>query len=476
MRHKMRFAAFIVAVVVTCMAMLPGAQALASSPAWGTAQEVPGTAALNSGGNAQVTGVSCGSDGNCGVIGDYAVDHGSHPARPFAGSEANGTWRTVRQVPGTTALSQGGITISAVSCPSAGNCSAGGSYLLPGNDIGVFVASEVNGTWGTAEQVPGTSGVNSGRGAITSVSCASAGNCTAGGQYFDSSGYDAFLVSETNGTWGTTEQVPGLAALNMGGLASITSVSCPTARNCTAGGYYYDGSDRFQSFVVSETNGTWGTAIEVPGYATLNTDGGFDFPVELSCLSAGNCSAVGSYGLGFNEEQAFVVSEVHGTWGTAEKVSGTAAIDASTLASLTSLSCASAGNCSAGGYYSDSSGFEQAFVVSQVKGTWGTAEEVPGTAALNQGSGSVTTVSCPSAGNCSAGGNYNDGTAFQAFVVSETNGIWGTAEEVPGTAALNQGGNASLTSLSCASTGNCGAGGYYTDSSGHQQSFVVSQP
>jgi hypothetical protein len=451
-----------------------GARALASSPAWGTAEEVPGTAALNSGGNAQVTGVSCGSDGNCGVIGNYAVNHGSHPARPFVGSEANGTWRTVRQMPGTTALSPGGITISAVSCASAGNCSAGGSYLLPDNDIGVFVVSEVNGTWGTAEEVPGTSSLNSGRGAITSVSCASAGNCTAGGQDFDSSGYDAFLVSETNGTWGTAEEVPGLAALNQG-LASITSVSCPTARNCTAGGYYYDSSDRSQSFVVSETNGTWGTAEEVPGTAALN-QGGDASITSVSCTSAGNCSAGGSYGIAFNEQQAFVVSEVHGTWGTAEKVPGTAAFNASTLASITSLSCASTGNCSAGGYYSDSSGFEQAFVVNQVNGTWDTAEEVPGTAALNQGSGSTTTVTCPSAGNCSAGGNYNDGTAFQAFVVSETNGTWGTAEEVPGTAALNQGGNASLTSVSCASTGNCGAGGYYTDSSGHQQAFVVSQP
>ena len=49
------------------------------------------------------------------------------------------------------------------------------------------------------------------------------------------------------------------------------------------------------------------------------------------------------------------------------------------------MSCASAGNCSAGGYYTDGAGHEQAFVVSEVNGTWGTAIEVPGTAALNAG-------------------------------------------------------------------------------------------
>ena len=51
----------------------------------------------------------------------------------------------------------------------------------------------------------------------------------------------------------------------------------------------------------------------------------------------------------------------------------------------------------------------------------------------------------------------------------------GKAEEVPGTAALDTGGGAQLDSLSCASAGNCSAGGYYLDSSHHQQVFVVSQ-
>ena len=57
---------------------------------------------------------------------------------------------------------------------------------------------------------------------------------------------------------------------------------------------------------------------------------------------------------------------------------------------------------------------------------------------------------------------------------SGSNG-WGTAQEVPGTEALNQGGNAQIASVSCAAAGNCSAGGDYTDSSGHGQVFVDSQ-
>lgn len=55
-----------------------------------------------------------------------------------------------------------------------------------------------------------------------------------------------------------------------------------------------------------------------------------------------------------------------------------------------------------------------------------------------------------------------------------SDGTWGTAGEVPGTATLNTGGNAAIDSLSCASTGNCSAGGTYTDLADGLQAFVVS--
>src|SRR6266851_2090754 len=101
---------------------------------------------------------------------------------------------------------------------------------------------------------------------------------------------------------------------------------------------------------------------------------------------------------------------------------------------------------------------------------WGRAIEVPGTAALNaDGEAHVSSVSCGSAGTCTAGGSYTDGSGLgnsQGFVASQVNGRWGTAIEVPGTAALNAGGNAGVTSVACASAGNCAAGGYYADGSG----------
>jgi hypothetical protein len=61
-------------------------------------------------------------------------------------------------------------------------------------------------------------------------------------------------------------------------------------------------------------------------------------------------------------------------------------------------------------------------VVSQAGGTWDQAIEVPGTAALNKGvQAKIISVSCASAGHCSAGGTYTDSSGvIQAFVVSQT--------------------------------------------------------
>jgi len=46
---------------------------------------------------------------------------------------------------------------------------------------------------------------------------------------------------------------------------------------------------------------------------------------------------------------------------------------------------------------------------------------------------------------------------------------------VAGTAALKTGAGAAVTSVSCASAGNCGAGGVYTDANDFGQAFVVSE-
>ncbi len=377
-------------------------------------------------------------------------------------------------VPGLAALNTRGLAeVNSVSCGSSGNCAAGGDYFGKGGEQG-FVAAERNGTWGKAAGVPGLRALNKGGGAeVTSVSCGAAGNCAAGGYYTDGSGGEhGFVAAGRHGVWGTAIGVPGLAALHKGGGdATVFSVSCAPAGNCAAGGTYHLGSHH-QGFVADERNGRWGTAIEVPGLAALNTDRNAGV-FSVSCASAGNCAAGGDY---FRDggEQGFVADERNDRWGTATGVIGLAALNKGGDAQVDSVSCGSAGNCAAGGYFRD--GGEHGFVVAERNGRWGKTTGVPGLAALNTGRfAAVNSVSCASAGNCAAGGFYSGRRGGQAFTAVERNGRWGTATGVPGLAALNTGRNAVIASVSCAPAGTCAAGGSYLDRHNDFQGFVLNQ-
>ena len=58
--------------------------------------------------------------------------------------------------------------------------------------------------------------------------------------------------------WGRAEEAPGTAGLNVGGGAQIASVSCASAGNCSAGGYYSNASQQDQAFIINEVDGTLG--------------------------------------------------------------------------------------------------------------------------------------------------------------------------------------------------------------------------
>ncbi|HEY1914218.1 MAG TPA: hypothetical protein VGH27_01465 [Streptosporangiaceae bacterium] len=471
-------------LAVPAVAASAAPHVLATSAAWGQAEEVPGTAALNAFGNGSTSSVSCASTGDCSVIGNYTASSGY--GEVFVASQVDGAWGQAEEVPGLATLNPGDAEAFSVSCASAGNCSAGGNYSTSSSalDLEAFVVSQANGSWGNAKEVPGIAALNTGDGAqVTSVSCASPGNCSAGGYYTTNKARDphqAFVVNQVNGTWGQAEEVPGTNTLNKGDQAGVNVVSCASPGNCSAGGYYYPsaGSLGYQAFVANEVDGTWGKAKSLVGTGAYN-DGNPPGIVSLSCGSAGDCSAGGNYtpAGGGDGLEPFVVTETGGTWSKAKEVPGIATLNTGNEASAMAVSCTSAGTCSAGGFYDTINGVQQAFVVSQAGGTWGRAKALASIATLNQGDmAAVTALSCASTGTCSAGGYYRDSSGHpQLFVVNEVSGTWRTAEEIPGTGALSTGNVDSLSSLSCAPGGTCSAGGFYLTSGGDQEAFIVSQ-
>jgi hypothetical protein len=340
---------------------------------WGKAIVVPGLKALNQGGGAEVNSLFCSPGGNCLVGGSYKARHAIFQA--FVASEKNGKWGNAIPVPGLQALNVGGFAeVLSVSCGSSGNCAAGGDYLDTSSPFGAqgFVASEKNGTWGDAIEVPGLQALNVGHHAVVaSVSCASSGNCSAGGGYTPAGPHQpgqGFVVDEKNGTWSNAIEVPGLPTLNVGKEGGVGSVSCASPGNCTAGGTYQPTSDPSTSegFVVSEKNGTWGKAIEIPHLGALNKGEDVE-AVLVSCASAGNCVAGGDY-LDANGGQflAFVASESKSAWGKAVPLPGFKALKAK-ASHVIAISCPPLGHCAVGGVYIRQSGFDQGegFVANQ---------------------------------------------------------------------------------------------------------------
>ena len=442
---------------------------------WSTFENVPGLVDANAGQNASFASVSCASAGNCSAGGHY-VDVDGHQ-QAFVVSQVDGVWQTFEDVPGLVAANTGGgADVVSVSCTSAGNCSAGGNYKV-GRAQQAFVVSQVDGVWQTFEDVPGLVAANAGGGAdVISVSCSSAGNCSAGGFYSLISLYNqqAFVVSQVDGVWQTFEDVPGLVVANTDNNAKIFSISCASAGNCSAGGKYkVDGVQYQQGFVVSQVDGVWQTFEDVRALAAIPSIVGAVVN-SVSCASAGNCSAVGqlnntSYG------PVFVMSQVNGVWGNFEYLQGLEAMNTSFFAEINVISCASAGNCTAAGGYGDDLGY-QVFVVSQVDGVWGTVETIPSLNAANAGGdAAVRSVSCASPGNCSIGGIYADANyLYKGFLASQIDGVWQPYEEIPGFDSLSNFGYSDVSSVSCAEAGSCSAVGMYSTTDLAGQVFVTS--
>jgi hypothetical protein len=145
--------------------------------------------------------------------------------------------------------------------------------------------------------------------------------------------------------------VPGLADLNQRGRAGVSSVSCRPARYCVAFGGYADDSGDAQAFVVSERNGVWGQAIEVPSLGAPNatTDVQTAEVGSISCTRPGNCLAGGTYGQPYS--WAFVAVEKNGAWGKAVNLPGLKTLVTGRYADISSVSCAAPGNCGTGGGY-----------------------------------------------------------------------------------------------------------------------------
>ena len=220
-------------------------------------------------------GVSCSSASMCTAVG--SADTGT--AIQTLVEQWNGTSWSIVASPDTDPGSD--QLLVDVSCTSATACTAVGSAgTLAGTTI-TLVETWDGTTWSI---VPSPNTGAGGVSELNSVSCPSATSCTSVGDFFTGT-VSQTLVEQWNGTtWSiVASPVPSTSATSV-----LSSVSCPTAGTCTAVGHAVVNSV-WQTLVESWTDTTW-SIVASPDSSPAD----FDALVGVSCTTATTCTAVGS--------------------------------------------------------------------------------------------------------------------------------------------------------------------------------------
>ncbi|HEX7300567.1 MAG TPA: Ig domain-containing protein [Solirubrobacteraceae bacterium] len=464
------------AFAVCLIAVTP---ATAAPLAWGATELTLPANADATAPDARLASVSCGAVGSCAAVGTYTSASG--PIKAMVASQVNGIWSaaTGLSLPGNADATDPAPDLSWVSCGAAGSCVAVGRYIDAAGHTRVLVAPQSSGSWSQAAelQLPGDAATDPDA-RLATVSCPSAGSCATVGSYSVSGGVKAMVASRSNGTWSSATALtpPGDADTTTPSFA-LGSVACGAAGSCSTGGYYRDTAGANRAMVASLAGGTWSSATQValPGNAASS---GQDAAVySVACRAAGSCSAVGYYTDSAGGYRGMTLTQTNGSWSAATEIPAPADVITPPFTQLLSIDCGAVGSCATAGSYTDVTNHSRALVASQSNGIWSGAVELappdPHTANPER---VLSAVACGGPGSCAAVGFYIDGAGGQEpMAASQSAGEWSGASAValPPNAAASPTQGSSLDAIACPAAASCSAVGAYRDTSGAQRPMVA---
>ena len=217
------------------------------------------------------------------------------------------------------------------------------------------------------------------------------------GWFTGSSAVRGVRVERRAGVWGSAVEVPGTATLNSGGDAAVSSVSCAAAGRLRGGRLVpRTAPATSRRSWSSETNGSWGNAVEVPGTATLNSGGDAMRELGLVCRGRATARPAATTPDGSGHVQAFVVERDERPAGaTRSRCRARRPSTAAASPTVNSVSCAAAGRlCGRRLLHGRLRPLSRRSWSSETNGSWGNAVEVPGAATLD-GSGNARGVLGP---------------------------------------------------------------------------------
>jgi hypothetical protein len=331
--------------------------------------------------------VSCVSAADCEAVGSYTSTPGD--TVPLAEAWHGTSWK-VQSTPKPKASTDPLGTLSGVSCVTASFCEAVGAA----NGSSAAFAEKWTGTAWQRQSAPG-------KGPLAAVSCVSASFCEAVGTRGTSSGTGPLAEVWTGTAW-KTQTLPAPAGAS---LSAMTGVSCTSADSCEAVGTYNDDI----AFAAVWNGSSWAPqTVPSPAGASGTVLNG------VSCPAAGACEAVG---LQESSSSSGPLAEV---WnGTKWAAQATPLPTSADSGSLGAVSCTSAAACTAAGYdYVAASDTE--LTLAEV---WnGKSWKVQSTPNPASGEDTFSGVSCGAAGACTAVGSGLDPGDLATATLSEAGG------------------------------------------------------
>jgi hypothetical protein len=354
--------------------------------------------------NAVADSIDCFAAGSCTAVGSYQDTIGITHA--MAENLSSGMWTASPILAPTQAPDYTFSDLNAVSCVSAGNCLAIGDFRVSTVQTEGFYAVETSGVWarGVALPVPVDAASNPAQTTFVSVACLAGGTtCQMLGEYTTTTiptSVHSVVDTYVFGT-GLTGSPQEIAQLSGRDGIELESISCTSSTDCVAVGAQTAAFSSQATYVI-ESAGSWGSPT------VLHNSEDPTNPAELlstiSCVSAGNCVAGGNWVNVEGNVYAESYTEAGGTWGSANDIGEPKQL---TNPFVDDISCVTTvSTCTIVGALSDSMGSLHAATAQMINGHWGQL------APAGVPSGSIPDheligVSCNAGVQCTAVGYYN---------------------------------------------------------------------
>ena len=360
-----------------------------------------------------------------------------------------GLTRTYNSPVGTTQATyqlDGNTCVTATNCWAVGyQCTVSGGGNCATGSYQQTLIEQYNGeVWTPVSSPNAGSGVSN---ELNQVSCTSATNCWAFGEYYASS-YWQTLTLQYNGTSWSIVSSPnqGTSLTN-----KLRAGTCYSATNCWAVGFYINSSGVSQT-LGEQYNGTSWSIVSTPNSSTTQANALYG----VSCDASNDCWADG-----LQTPSVWQTLTEHYN-GTSWSIVSSANTSTSQNNTLQGISCTSSSNCEAAGFYYNSSGVQQTLAEKYNGSSW-SVQTTPNTSTsqLNE----LWGMTCASASECFAVGySPNSSGNYQPLIIQYNGTSWSLAT-VPGVTGAAQ--NA-LQGVTCVSLYRCWTVGYWNAGSDWQ--------